>query len=142
MASASLGTRPSKTRKEGLVNRLGWKCTLRPVCRCTFDWLLIRNTNRTRAVFAFCFVLERCETKWVRLERFCGCLALQKAPLATEGSTITNIPQCTLPPHPISIAVQTRNRSFCCLQITGCECTEKSLLAAGDRAACYTTVSS
>ena len=57
-----------------------------------------------RAVFAFCFVLERCKTKQVRLERFCGCLVLQKSLLATEGSTINkipNIPQCTLPPRPV-----------------------------------------
>ena len=32
---------PRKIEKEGLVNRLGWKCTLRPVCRRTSDWLLI-----------------------------------------------------------------------------------------------------
>ena len=37
----SLRTRPSKNRKEGLVNWLGWKCTLCLVCRCTSDWLLI-----------------------------------------------------------------------------------------------------
>ena len=29
----SLGTRPSENRKEGLGDRLGWKCTLRPECR-------------------------------------------------------------------------------------------------------------
>ena len=32
---------PRKIEKEGLVNRLGWKCTLRLVCRRTSDWLLI-----------------------------------------------------------------------------------------------------
>ena len=32
---------PRKIEKEGLVNRLGWKCTLRPVCRRTSNWLLI-----------------------------------------------------------------------------------------------------
>ena len=32
---------PRKIEKEGLVNWLGWKCTLRPVCRRTSDWLLI-----------------------------------------------------------------------------------------------------
>ena len=26
--TSSLGTRPSKNQKEGLVNRTGWKCTL------------------------------------------------------------------------------------------------------------------
>ena len=36
---SSLETRPSKIEKE--VNWLGWKCTPRPVCRCTSDWLLI-----------------------------------------------------------------------------------------------------
>ena len=38
LLTSSLRTRPSK---EGLVNWLGWKCTLRPVCRRTSDWLLI-----------------------------------------------------------------------------------------------------
>ena len=52
--------------------------------------MLIRNANCTRAVFAFWFVLECCKTKWVRFERFCACLVLQKAVLATEGSTINN----------------------------------------------------
>ena len=107
----SLGTRPSKNRNEGLANQLGWKCTLRPVCRCTSDWFrdckgcaLITNANRTRAVFAFCFISEHCNTKRVRLEHLCGCLVLQKALLATEGSTINKIPnilQCTLPPRPV-----------------------------------------
>ena len=55
--------------------------------------MLIRNANHTRAVFTFCFVLERCKTKRVRLERFCWCLVLQKALLATEGSTINKIPK-------------------------------------------------
>ena len=32
---------PRKIEKEGLVNWLGWKCTLRQVCRRTPDWLLI-----------------------------------------------------------------------------------------------------
>ena len=57
-----------------------------------------------RAIFAFCFVLESCKTKQVRLECFCECLVLQKALLATEGSTIykiPNIPQCTLLSRPI-----------------------------------------
>ena len=57
-----------------------------------------------RAVFTFCFVLERCKTKQVRLERFCRCLVLHKSLLATEGSTINkipSIPQCTLPPRPV-----------------------------------------
>ena len=57
-----------------------------------------------RAIFTFCFVLESCKTKQVRLERFCRCLVLQKALLATEGLTINkipNIPQCTLPSQPI-----------------------------------------
>ena len=31
LPSLSLGTRPSKNRKEGLVNGAGWKCTLRNV---------------------------------------------------------------------------------------------------------------
>ena len=59
---------PRKIEKEGLVFRMGWKCTLRPVCRRTSDWLLINilmcvywNANRTIAVFAFCFVLESCK---------------------------------------------------------------------------------
>ena len=57
-----------------------------------------------RAVFAFCFALESCKTKRIRLERFCTCLVIQKALLATESPTINkipNIPQCTLPPHPV-----------------------------------------
>ena len=81
----SLGTRPLKNQKEGLVNWLGWKCTLCPVCRCTSDWLrdckgcaLIRNANRMRAVFAFCFVLECCYTKWVQLEHFWGVWFIRK----------------------------------------------------------------
>ena len=32
---------PQKIEKEGLVNWLGWKYTLRPECRRTSDWLLI-----------------------------------------------------------------------------------------------------
>ena len=75
--------------------------------RCTSNWLLIsiliRNANRTRAVFTFCFILENCKTKQVRLECFCECLALQKALLVTEGSTINNISlilQCSLVPRP------------------------------------------
>ena len=59
---------PRKIEKEGLVFRMGWKCTLRPVCRRTSDWLLINilmcvywNANHTRAIFAFCFVLESCK---------------------------------------------------------------------------------
>ena len=31
---------PRKIEKEGLVNRLRWKCTLCLVCRHTSDWLL------------------------------------------------------------------------------------------------------
>ena len=31
----------SRIEKEGLVNRLEWKCTLHPVCRHTSNWLLI-----------------------------------------------------------------------------------------------------
>ena len=31
---------PRKIEKEGLVNWLGWKCTLHQVCRRTSDWLL------------------------------------------------------------------------------------------------------
>ena len=52
-----------------------------------------------RAVFAFCFVLESCKTKRVRLERFSECLVIQKALLAINK--IPNIPQCALPPCPI-----------------------------------------
>ena len=33
---------------------------------------LIRNANCTRAIFMFCFVLERCNTKQVRLECLWG----------------------------------------------------------------------
>ena len=94
-----------------MVNRLGWKCTLRLVCRHTSIgfWLvfwcaLIRNANRTRAVFVFCFVLECCETKRVRLKRFCGCQVLQKALLHGYRSKVqqsTNIPQCILPSRPV-----------------------------------------
>ena len=36
---------PRKIGKEGLVNWLGWKCTLRPVWRHTSDWLLISNSD-------------------------------------------------------------------------------------------------
>ena len=64
----------------------------------------IRNANCTRAVFAFCFVLESCKPNQVRFERFCESLALQKTLLATEGSPIDkipNVPQCTLLPRPI-----------------------------------------
>ena len=43
----------------------------------------------TRAVFAFCFVLESCKTNRIRLERFWVCLVLQETLLATESSTIT-----------------------------------------------------
>ena len=32
---------PQEIEKEGLVNWMGWKCTLHPVCRRTSDWLLI-----------------------------------------------------------------------------------------------------
>ena len=100
---------PRKTKKEGLVNRLRWKCTLRPVCRRTSDWhsdvhLLEMLTACTRAVFTFCFILESYKTKRVRLEHFCESVVLQTALLATEGSTINkipNIPQCTLPLHPV-----------------------------------------
>ena len=38
---SSLRTRLLKIKKEGLVNRLGWKCTLCPVCRRTSNWILI-----------------------------------------------------------------------------------------------------
>jgi len=44
---------PRKNRKEGLGDRLGRKCTLRPECRCASDWFMIAclcafigNTNR------------------------------------------------------------------------------------------------
>ena len=51
---------PQKIEKEGLVNGLGWKCTLCPVCRHTSDWLLISILmcvyNHT-----FCYVLESCK---------------------------------------------------------------------------------
>ena len=84
------------------------KCTLHLVRMwCTSNWLLIniliRNANCTRAVFAFCFILESCKTKQVRLECLCECLALQKALLVTEGSTINKIsliPQCSLVHRP------------------------------------------
>ena len=36
-AAVSLGTRPSENRKEGLGDRLGRKCTLRPECRRASD---------------------------------------------------------------------------------------------------------
>ena len=37
----SLGTRPMENRKEGLGDRLGWKCTLRPECRRASNWFMI-----------------------------------------------------------------------------------------------------
>ena len=50
---SSLGTRPSGNRKEGLGDRLGRKCTVRPECRHASDWFMIAcqctfigNTNR------------------------------------------------------------------------------------------------
>ena len=77
---------PQKIEKEDLVNRLGWNGSVHcaryagalPIgFWLAFSCALIRNTNRTRAVFAFCFVLERCETKWVRSKRFCACLVFR-----------------------------------------------------------------
>jgi len=48
---------PRKNRKEGLGNRLGWKCTMRPECRHASDWFMIAclcvfigNTNRNPLV--------------------------------------------------------------------------------------------
>ena len=32
---------PRKNRKEGLGDRLGRKCTVRPECRCASDWFMI-----------------------------------------------------------------------------------------------------
>jgi len=32
---------PRKNRKDGLGDRLRWKCTVRPECRCTSDWFMI-----------------------------------------------------------------------------------------------------
>ena len=47
----------SENRKEGLGDRLGWKCTLRPECRCASNWYMIAcqqafigNTNRNPLV--------------------------------------------------------------------------------------------
>ena len=101
----SLGTRPSKNRKESgksaeveVYTAPGMQAHFRIGFWLAFWCALIRNTNCTRAVFAFCFVLERCETKRVRLERL---LQVSGLLLATEGYTINKIPnisQCTLPP--------------------------------------------
>ena len=48
---------PQKNRKEGLGNRLGWKCTVCPECRRTSNWFMIAclhtfigNTNRNPLV--------------------------------------------------------------------------------------------
>ena len=101
-----------KIKKEGLVNWLGWKCTLCSVCRRTSDWLLISilicafigNANRTRTVFAFGFVSESCKHQAGKIERLYVCLVQQKTLQTLQGSVtnkIPNIPQCTLPSRPI-----------------------------------------
>ena len=48
---------PRKNWKEGLGDRLGWKCTVRPECRHTSDWFMIAclhafigNTNHNPVV--------------------------------------------------------------------------------------------
>ena len=50
---------PRKIRKdlEGLGDRLGWKCTVHPECKCASDWFMIAclhafigNTNRNLLV--------------------------------------------------------------------------------------------
>ena len=103
---------PQKIEKEGLVNGMGWKCTPSLVYSCTSDWLLISIlmcnyigiANRTRTVFTFCFVLESCKHQAVRIECLYLCLVQQKTLQALQGSVsnkIPNIPQCTLPPHPV-----------------------------------------
>ena len=55
---------------------------------CLGAHISLGNTYHCNTVFTFCFVLESCKTKRVRLERFCGCLVLQEALVATEGLTI------------------------------------------------------
>jgi len=31
---------PRKNQKDGLGDRLGWKCTALPECRCASDWFM------------------------------------------------------------------------------------------------------
>ena len=70
----SLGTRPSENRKEGLGDRLGRKCTVRPECRHASDWFMIAylhafigNTNRNPLV-----QVKETENKWDLLARVVG----------------------------------------------------------------------
>ena len=63
----------------------------------------IGNTNRTRTVFTFCFVLESCKHLAGKIERLYGCLVQQNTLQALQGlaiNKIPNIPQCTLPSIP------------------------------------------
>jgi len=121
---------PRKIEKEGLAHRRGWKCTLRPVWRRTSDWLLISilmcvycgNANRTRTVFAFCFVLGSCKRQAGKIERLYWCLVQQKTLQTLQGSAIKkipNIPQCALPPWPMC---QTLLFDFSRVWFRDCKC--------------------
>ena len=86
---------PWKIVKEGWVNWLGWKYTLRLECRRTSDWLwlafwcaFIGNANCTRTVFMFCFVLESCKHQVGKIERLYACLVQQKTLQALQGLAI------------------------------------------------------
>ena len=68
---------PRKIKKEGSCKSAGVEVYTAPAGTLPIGfWLAfwcasIRNANRTRAVFTFCFILESCKTKQVRLEHFC-----------------------------------------------------------------------
>ena len=55
--------------------------------------MFIGNVNRTRIVFAFCFVLESCKHQAGKIERLYVCLVQQKTQQGLQGSANNTIPK-------------------------------------------------
>ena len=72
---------PLIIEKEGLVNWLGWKCTLRLVCRRTSDWLLsdVHLLEMLAAREPSCVLLRfrSCKHQAGKIERLYVCLVQQ-----------------------------------------------------------------
>ena len=83
----SLGTRPLKNRKEGLVNGVGWKCTLRNV------------RNFTRLVLQRSKMKQNAKMVLVQLAFLVN--PHQNANQKPIRSVSAYWAQCTLPPQPI-----------------------------------------
>ena len=69
-----------------------------PVFKQAWEWGYLAhncfgNANRTRSIFAFCFVFERCKHQTGKIERLYMCLVQQKTLQASQGLAINKIPK-------------------------------------------------